>query len=157
MFNSVKSMQNSVLIVLNDPKNVFDDDDMFCRLAPPLLDACIQELGDMLVKCKEMEQNFKGFLSWIHPEAMKPAKTHDVLLWFGTLIKCIRECNERNEALWGDGEEIASVDSGLSTVTTVSPKDHTEINAINILTEQINDDSLEEFLAQSAKRIGIHI
>lgn len=152
MFNSVQSMQKSVLTVLNDPMNVFDDDDMFCRGAPPLLDACIQELGDMLEKCKVMEQNFKAFLSWIHPEAMKPAKTLDVLLWFDTLIKCIRECNDRNDALWG--EDAISVDSSLSAVTTMSPKDH---SAINILTEQIDDDSLEEFLAQSAKRIGIHI
>jgi hypothetical protein len=29
--------------------------------------------------------------------------------------------------------------------------------ASNILSEQINDDSLEEFLAQSAKRIGINM
>ena len=145
-------MQRSVLTVLNDPMNVFDDDDMFCRGAPPLLDACIQELGDMLEKCKVMEQNFKAFLSWIHPEAMKPAKTHDVLLWFDTLFKCIRECNERNEALWVEDE--VSVDSNVSAATMVSPQNRL---AMSNLKDQINDDSLEEFLAESAKRIGIQL
>ncbi len=151
LFHSAQNMQRSVETVLNDPNNVFDDDDMLCRVVPPLLDACIEELGDMLQGCKAMELNFKQFLAWIHPESVKAVKTQDVLLWFETLIKNIRECNDRNEALWVDDE--ASVGSSTSAATIISTQNRdTIMNAT-----QVNDDSLEEFLAQSAKRIGISI
>jgi hypothetical protein len=150
LFQSAKTMQNSVQTVLNDPNNVFDDDDMLCRVVPPLLDACIQELGEMLDGCKVMEQNFKEFLAWVHPQNTKAVKTQDVLLWFETLMKCVRECNDRNEALWGD--DAASIDSSVSAATILSAqKRDTILNS----SEQVNDDTLEEFLAQSAKRIGI--
>jgi hypothetical protein len=152
LFISAQNMQRSVQTVLNDPNNVFDDDDMLCRVVPPLLDACIEELGDMLEGCKAMEQNFKKFLAWVHPESVKAVKTQDVLLWFETLIKNIRECNDKNEALWVDDE--ASVGSSSSAATIISTQKR---GTITNASEQVNDDSLEEFLAQSAKRIGINI
>jgi hypothetical protein len=145
-------MQKSVLVVLNDPNNVFDDDDVLCRVVPQLLDACIEELGEMLKRCQVMERNFKDFLAWIHPESYKAFKAQDVLILFQTLIKCISECNERNDALWN--EDAVSIDSSVSAATILSAQDrHTKV----IATEQVNDDSLEEFLAQSAKRIGINM
>ncbi len=152
MFNTVQMMQRSVEAVLNDPSNVFDDDDVLCRVVPQLLDACIEELSDMLRRCTVMEQNFKDFLAWIHPESFKPFKAQDVLILFQSLIRCISECNGRNEALWG--EDAVSVDSSVSAATVLSAQDR-QPNVI--ATEQIDDDSLEEFLAQSAKRIGINI
>ncbi len=151
LFNTVQMMQKSVTTVLNDPQNVFDDDDVLCRVVPQLLEACIEELGDMLKSCQVMEQNFKEFLAWIHPpESMKSAKAQDILMLFQTLIKWIRECNERNDALWY--EDAVSVDSTVSAATVLSAQDR-QINVV--ATEQVNDDSLEEFLAQSAKRIGV--
>jgi uncharacterized protein YsxB (DUF464 family) len=90
---SAQDMQKKVRDVLDDPNNVFEDDDMLCRAVPPFLDACIQELQGLLEKCKAMELNFKKFLAWIHPES--PAKSQEVLLWFETLIKNIREVNDK--------------------------------------------------------------
>jgi hypothetical protein len=81
---------------------------------------------------------------------MKSAKAQDILMLFQTLIKWIRECNERNDALWY--EDAVSVDSTVSAATVLSAQDR-QINVV--ATEQVNDDSLEEFLAQSAKRIGV--
>ena len=148
---SAQGMQKSARDVLDDPSNVFEDDDMLCRVVPPLLDACVQELKDMLEGCKAMELNFKKFLAWIHPESMKPVKSQDVLMWFETLIKNIRECNDRNQALWGDDE--SSVDSSVSAATIMTAQKRDTIQKLN---EQVNDDTLEEFLAQSALRIGIN-
>jgi len=152
LFSSAKDMKMSVGDILNDPGNVFEDDDSFARDVPPLLDACIEELGHMLQKCKTMEKSFAEFLAWIHPASTKAVKTMDVLQWFEFLIKCIRECNERNEALWVEDE--VSVDSNVSAATMVSPQNRL---AMSNLKDQINDDSLEEFLAESAKRIGIQL
>ena len=151
LFSLVQNMRNDVRAVLDDPKNVFEDDDLFARDVPPLLDAFIEELEHMVQKCKEMEKNFAEFLAWIHPASAKAVKTQDCLHWFEFLIKCIRECNDRNEALWIEDE--VSVDSRASSSTILSPQDRKTIK----LSDQINDDSLEEFLAESAKRIGIQL
>jgi hypothetical protein len=152
MFRSVLDLQSNLLSVLNNPNNVFDDDDLLCRGAPAVLSACIEELEELRQRCDVMKNNFQAFLDWIHPQSSKAAKPQDVLKWFETFIKCVRECNSRNTLLWV--EDSASVSSSL-TATTVS--NDRKSMASNILSEQINDDSLEEFLAQSAKRIGINM
>ena len=47
---------------------------------------------------------------------------------------------------------IDQVDSAVSAATVLSAQDR-QINVV--ATEQVNDDSLEEFLANVAKRIGV--
>ena len=57
LFSLVQNMRKDVRAVLDDPKNVFEDDDLFARDVPPLLDACIEELEHMVQDRKSTSRN----------------------------------------------------------------------------------------------------